>query len=109
MSITRNSDSSISINITWNRVACGQRNGAIDGYNVTYYPKDDNMDKTIATVYGVIDRNRTFLASGLQPLTNYTFEVRAFNGDMYGPAANATFQTSVSEGMFSLIMTCGYV
>ena len=104
MSVTRNSDSSTSINITWDRVACDQRNGEIDGYNVTYYPKDDNIDRTIATVYGVIDRNRTFLASGLQPLTNYTFEVLAFNGDKYGPAANATFQTSVPEGMFSPLM-----
>jgi hypothetical protein len=75
---------------------------------VTYYPKvddpdkitdntDNGSDKTTATIYGVTKSNRTFLASGLQPLTNYTFEVLAFNGDGYGPAASATFQTSVPE------------
>ena len=102
MSIINTSNSSTSIAIAWESVACDQRNGEIDGYNVTYYPNTDDAKKTTVTVYGVTDSNRTFLAHGLQPLTNYTFEVRAFNGDMYGPGANATFQTSVSEGISSL-------
>jgi hypothetical protein len=67
---------------------------------VTYYPKDNGSNKNTATVYGVIESNRTFLASELQPRTNYTFEVLAFNGDGYGPAANATFQTSVPESIY---------
>ena len=99
MSITNTSNSATSITITWDRVACSQRNGGIDGYNVTYYPNADYTKKVTSTVYGVTDSNRTFLASGLQPLTNYTFEVQAFNGDMYGPAANVTFQTSGTSYM----------
>ena len=82
----------------WERVACDQRNGEIDGYNVTYYPKGEHTNKVVTTVYGVTESNRTFLASGLVPRTNYTFEVLAFNGIGDGPAANATFQTSVAKG-----------
>ena len=100
MSITNISESSTSIHIAWERVACSQRNGEIDGYNMTYYPKGSSSDKTTATVYGVTESNRTFLASGLQPLTIYTFEVLAFNGAGHGPAAKATFQTSVAEGTY---------
>ena len=107
MSIRSTSKSSTSISITWDRVACRQRNGEIDGYNVTYYPRGDKSDNITVTVHGVTGRNRTFLASGLQPLTNYTFEVQAFNRYGYGPAANSTFQTSVSEGTSSTICTEG--
>ena len=101
-SINSTSENSTSISITWDRVTCNERNGNIDGYNVTYYPNANDTKKNTVTVYGVADSNRTFLASGLQPLTNYAFEVLAFNGNGYGPAANATFQTSVSEGIASL-------
>ena len=105
MSVTNISESSTSIHIKWEHVACVQRNGDIDGYNVTYYPEGDSSNKTTATVYGVTESNRTFLASGLQPLTNYTFEVLAFNNIThdYGPAASATFQTSVAEGIYTYI------
>ena len=99
MSVTSISESSTSIHIAWECVTCAQRNGEIDGYNVTYYPKVNSSDKTTATVYGVTESNRTFLANGLQPLTNYTFEVLAFNIHGYGSAASATFQTSVAEGI----------
>ena len=102
MSVRNTSSSSTSITITWDRVACDQRNGEIDGYNVTYYPKDDESDKITAIVYGVTESNRAFLASGLQHLTNYTFEVLAFNGIGYGPEATATFQTLISEGISSI-------
>ena len=88
-----------SIAIKWDRVACEQRNGEIDGYDVTYYPEDDSSNKTTATIYGVTESNRIFLANGLQPLTNYIFKVLAFNGAGHGPAANATFQTSVAKGI----------
>ena len=101
MSVTNISENSTSIYIKWERVACDQRNGDIDGYNVTYYPEGNSSNETTATVYGVTESNRTFLASGLQPLTNYTFEVLAVNNIIhgYGPAASATFQTSVAEGI----------
>ena len=101
MSVTNISENSTTIHISWERVSCDQRNGVIDGYNVTCYPKVNSSDKTTATVYGVTESNRTFLASGLQPLTNYIFEVLAFNNIThgYGPAASATFQTSVAEGI----------
>ena len=83
-SISSTSESSTSISIVWERVACDLRNGEIDGYNVTYYPKgnesDTDIHKVLATVRGVTKSNRTFVASGLEPLTNYTFEVLAFNG-----------------------------
>jgi hypothetical protein len=105
MSITNTSQNSTSIRITWERVECDQRNGEIDGYNVTYCPKGNGDEKTTATVYGVTENNRKFLARGLQPLTNYTFEVLAFNGHGYGPAANAAFQTSVSEGTFCMALS----
>ena len=88
--VTNTSISSTSIAITWDRVACVHRNGEIDGYNVTYYPKGDKSDGITVIVRGVTGRNRTFLASGLQPLTKYNFEVQAFNGDGNGPEANAT-------------------
>ena len=102
MSIRSTPSSSTSITITWDRVACDQRNGEIDGYNVTYYPEDKDTNEITNIVLGVTESNRTFLASGLQPLTNYTFEVQAFNRYGYGPVANATFQTPVSEGTSSI-------
>ena len=112
MSITNNiSESSTSIHIAWERVACSQRNGEIDGYNVTYYPEGNSSDKTTATVYGVTESNRIFLASGLQPLTNYIFKVLAFNTNIthgYGPAASATFQTSVAEGIRTYFVLVNY-
>ena len=107
MSIRLTSNSSTSITITWDRVACDQRNGEIDGYEVTYYPRDQDTDKITTIIRGVTESNRTFLASGLQPLTNYTFEVQAFNGDEYGPAVNATFWTSVSEGTSCVLKEVG--
>ena len=103
VSIGSTSIKSISITITWNCVACDQRNGEIDGYSVTYYPEDEDTDEITTIVYGVTESNRTFLANGLQPLTNYTFEVQAFNGIGYGPEATATFQTLISEGISSIL------
>ena len=104
MSITNISKSSTSITISWERVACDERNGEINGYNVTYYPKSNGTDKTTVIVYGVTESNRTFMARGLQPQINYTFELLAFNAEGHGPAANATFQTSVSEGITSVFL-----
>ena len=100
MLVTSTNVNSTSIVIQWERVACEQRNGEIEGYNVTYYPQnnDDASEKINATVFGITESNRTYLASGLQPRTNYTFEVKAFNSGKLGPATRTTIQTSVSNG-----------
>ena len=92
-----------SITITWTEIACKERNGEIDGYNVTYCPQksdaavcDADSDKVSVHVIG--EYNRTLTVSRLLPRTNYTFEVRGFNGEMVGPPTTANFTTLTPEG-----------
>ena len=78
------------IAIQWEPVECSQRNGAIQGYSVLYYPLGDNMvNSTVANVSG-----GEYTAKGLVFDTEYAFEVRAINSYGAGPPATSIAQTS---------------
>lgn len=98
-SIMMSSIDETSISIQWDNVECEQRNGEIEGYYVTYYPRESNTtgERFDITVFGTMESNRTFLASELQPRTNYTFEVKAFRSNEVGPSITTSFQTSLSN------------
>ena len=80
------------IAIQWEPVECSQRNGAIQGYSVLYYPLNDNNNMVNPTVANVSGSKYT--AKGLVFDTQYAFEVRAIGGYGPGPPATSTAQTS---------------
>ena len=92
--------------IQWDRVDCLQRNGEIDQYKVVYYPIFDSSNRTSTTVIGNSKSDRMFTAVGLQPRTNYTFEVEAFNSGHFqrSPPAILSVSTSAPQGECASIM-----
>ena len=75
---------------------CVERNGGIDSYVVLFYPTLNPSGREARTVIGTGDSDRMFSITGLPPLTNYTFEVRAFNPLVSDPGAIATITVSTT-------------
>ena len=69
--------------VTWTAIECIERNGEITGYEVVF----QRVDGTATTDGQVV--GQTFTASGLQPFTNYTFQVRGVNSAGMGPFTTA--------------------
>ena len=77
------STSSRSINVSWSKIDCIERNGPITNYRVEF------QEVGGALIPGLVV-NRTFTASGLTPYTNYTFRVAGVNDNGTGPFSNVT-------------------
>ena len=67
------------ISVLWVTIDCIDRNGEITGYEVEFR-QADGPAITTGEVMGL-----TFIASGLQPFTNYTFRVAGVNSEGRGP------------------------
>ena len=69
------STTSRSVSVSWTKIDCIERNGPITSYTVEFQE---------ALITSVVV-NRTFIASGLTPYTNYTFRVAGVNNNDTGP------------------------
>lgn len=77
------------------------RNGFVDRYRIVYISNYDSRDSDAVTVRGTTSSDRVLTANGLQPRTNYTFEVRAENfflTSFVGLPVIITTNTSVPQG-----------
>ena len=74
------STTSRSVSVSWTQIRCIERNGPITNYTV---------EVGGALIPGVVV-NRTFMASGLTPYTNYTLRVAGVNDNGTGPFSNVT-------------------
>ena len=102
--MTMSSVTSSSITVQWGRVSCIDRNSEITGYSVRY-GQTGSATTVMESVSGTSDSDRMFTASGLIPLTSYTFEVAAVSSEGTGPFSTGTaVETSVFEG--TLLCTC---
>ena len=78
------------ITITWDPPPTGEINGIIRAYAISYFPTGNASAQLVEES---IPENETFfIADGLQPFTNYTFEVRAVTISP-GPPASIIVQT----------------
>ena len=89
---------SSSITVQWGRVSCIDRNSEITGYTVRY-GQTGSTTTVMESVSGTSDR--MFTASGLIPLTDYSFEVAAVSSEgATGPfSTGTTVETSGSTFM----------
>ena len=81
---------STSVNVTWDPIACSERNGEITGYAVEFQEQRVRGEEVV---------NRSFTASGLRPYTNYTFRVAGVNINGTGPFSNTTIITTGEESV----------
>ena len=89
---------STSITISWDRVACLERNSEITGYILTYSTATATSGQTFenaVNISGTGPENRVFTVSELLPQTDYIFTVRAVNSDgLMGPPATLSARTT---------------
>ena len=91
------STTSRSVSVSWSTIECIERNGEITDYTVVFQEQGGVM---IPGEVNVMDR--TFIASGLTPHTNYTFKVAGVNSIDTGPyTSNIIIQTN-DDGRFWL-------
>ena len=83
---------SSSVIVTWDPIACIERNGEITGYTVEF------QEQGGARIPGEV-MGQSFTADGLHPFTNYTFRVAGVNINGTGPFTNTT---SISTGEKSM-------
>ena len=83
-----------SINITWDTIECIERNGMITDYTVIFGG---------AVIPGEVNEtDRTFIASGLTPHTNYTFQVAGVNINDTGPFSDSIIILTHEEGIYNV-------
>ena len=77
--------------VTWDTIECIERNGIITGYTVVFQ-EQGGANITGNTV------DRTFSATGLTPLTSYTFQVAGVNDVDTGLYTSIITITTNEEG-----------
>ena len=82
-SINTTFTTSRSVSVSWKQIKCIERNGPITNYTVEF------QEVRGVLIPGVV-MNRTFIASGLTPYTNYTFRIAGVNDNGTGPFSNMT-------------------
>ena len=85
-----------SVTITWNPPPLDEINGMIRSYVVTYFPTSNSLALIKESVLGSVT---SFNASGLDPFTNYTFEVVAVTVGP-GPPDSIVIQTAEAGESF---------
>ena len=80
--------------MSWDAIDCIERNGVITGYEVEFQRVDG-----IATTDGEVV-GQTFTASGLQPFTNYTFQVAGVNSEGWGPFTDTIVIQTNEDGEY---------
>ena len=84
---------------------CEQRNSEINVYRGAYRPTQLTLDQMGFSVRDI--SNRVYTVMGLIPRTSYTLQIAAISEDdsefppviLFGPSANVTGVTDVSQGM----------
>jgi hypothetical protein len=71
---------------TWMEIACIERNGNINSYDVELW------ERSVVTLNRNV-RGRIFTAGGLTPATRYTFRVAGVNSNGTGPFIERTVTT----------------
>ena len=85
--------SASSISISWMPINCHGRNGIILDYVVKFRPVRESLITT-----GTVE-DETFIVSGLNPSTNYSFQVAGINENGTGPFSDLIF--IMTEGTFN--------
>ena len=86
---------STTVNINWHLIDCIERNGVITDYTVVF------QEQGGAVIPGEVNvMDRTFIASGLTPHTNYIFRVAGVNSNGTGPYSNGTTVLTDEHGKF---------
>ena len=89
-----------SVTIQWSRVDCLKRNSEITGYRVGYHQSPTSTVKEV-NISGVMDSDRMFTITGLNPRTSYMIEVMAMNREkLLGPPANIDVQTTIPKSEY---------
>ena len=82
--------------MTWDPIACIERNGEITGYAVEF------QEQGGARILREEVVNQSFTASGLHPYTNYTFRVAGVNINGTGPFSNTIIITTGEESVYDM-------
>ena len=80
--------------MSWDAIDCIERNGVITGYEVEFQ-RVGGAAITDGEVVG-----QTFTASGLQPFTNYTYQVAGVNSEGRGPFSDLITIRTNEDGKF---------
>ena len=87
------STTSRSVSVSWSTIECIERNGEITNYTVVF------LEQGGAVISGEVNAmDRTFIASGLTPHTNYTFRVAEVNINGTGSYSNVTVILTDEDG-----------
>ena len=81
--------------MTWDPIACIERNGEITEYAVEF----QEQGRASSPVKEVVV-NQSFTTSTLRPYTNYTFRVAGVNSNGTGPFSNTTIITTGEESVY---------
>ncbi|XP_069785306.1 neural cell adhesion molecule L1-like isoform X2 [Narcine bancroftii] len=94
-SISVENVSSSSIRIKWTRVTAESLRGHLRGYNITYWelPGEERHHQTL---HG--DHNHATI-TGLKPYTDYSLEVKVFNGKGESPVTEPAYRFTTLEGV----------
>ena len=83
--------------IQWSRVECLKRNSEITGYRVGYQSPTSTAKEV--NISGVMESERMFIITGLNPHTSYMIKVMAVNREnLLGPPANINVTTTIPKG-----------
>ena len=79
------------ITVTWEPIACIERNGIIEEYSVIF-------NELGGRLLPGVESGRSFSAEGLQPFTFYTFQVAGVSRGGLGPYTPTDFILTNEEG-----------
>lgn len=85
------SQTSTSVNFTWDSIECSERNGHITGYEVELQEEGGTVNRREMVTAA------QYFSSGLTPYTNYTFLIAGINANGTGISYVGSFQTNESS------------
>ena len=90
VNVVSQTESSTSINVTWDEVPAVERNGNITHYEVEYsHTNFDDANRIIKQLLSD-EANRTVVLDSLHEFTEYRIRVRAYTKAGFGPYSNQT-------------------
>jgi len=93
LNFTAMGQSSTSVRLQWEPPATRHRNGEIVMYELLYHDRRDPTDD-----WPTNTTETSLVVDGLQPTTNYIFQIRAYTGKGPGPWSNQLpFQTFAAQ------------
>ena len=80
-----------SVVLSWNELACLERNGDINGYMIRYVGDSQTITESS------LGASRTYMVEDLIPFTEYSFSVAAVNSISTGPFSDQPMTTRTLE------------